>query len=345
MTVVSGIIYFSSQIITPSERQKKFFIHLIGFFTICVAMLSILYIMFPSFMDNIAYRYFSGKDSYGLIIDYKRGRILPWGSIIMCFPFFFSSSLLERKRNIYYYLYTLFGFITITLCMVISNFRWIMFCYFSGTILFGKIAYSLGYIKLKFLFYVTFFLVITITAGLIGAKLAFNYNIIDRLLLSNSHRDIEETLGRLFLYKQSIDLFLSKPENGIGAGNYIYQTVPFEFHAYYTKFVDIFQVIFIPLAAHNEFLTVLAETGLFGFISFLSIIYLTFRKIILLLFYSINDLSKTNILLILALFISYISFALYVLFENIFIHNYIYLFIITSIVYTWIVPSKHKNTK
>lgn len=336
------LVYYIGQLYIPSLTQKRIFIHVLGMTTVFIALLSILQLLFPGVMNAIAYSYLSGIDAYGLIYDFQRGRLLHWGVIIFSFPFFYASALTIKKRNIFSYIYIIGGFFLLAAAMIITNFRWTLICFGVVTMVFGRVAISYNYIRLKTVFYLIMLLIFAAVSGLIAAKLVLNYNVVDRFFLVDAQRDVEETFGRVFLYKQAFDLYLQAPLMGVGMGNYRFLVDPFELHRYFSIF-DQWARLPEPIASHNELLTILAESGIGGLISFLLIVYLTIKKLGQYVFRYYHTLTKTDLLFLLALFSSYLSFILYSLFENIYPHNYIYLLLVSGITYAWF-PEPSKKT-
>lgn len=87
------------------------------------------------------------------------------------------------------------------------------------------------------------------------------------------HQNLESSIGRIFLWKVSLLMFLDKPVLGIGYGNYSYL-----FPDYQAKFFDNpDNVTYIDKAcnikmAHSEFFHILAETGIIGILLFIILI-------------------------------------------------------------------------
>ncbi|MGC9363312.1 MAG: O-antigen ligase family protein [Fidelibacterota bacterium] len=87
------------------------------------------------------------------------------------------------------------------------------------------------------------------------------------------NQNLESSIGRIFLWKVSLLMFLDKPVLGIGYGNYSYL-----FPDYQAKFFDNpDNVIYIDKAcnikmAHSEFFHILAETGIIGILLFIILI-------------------------------------------------------------------------
>ncbi len=344
LVLVGIVLYFVTQIVKPTLRQMSQYIHIMGAFTIVVASLSVLYVLAPDLMTYIADKYFSGTaDSYGLIVDYERGRILHWGSIVITFPFFYSSVLILKDRSEFLIkAYIVIGFFLLSTSMVISNFRWILLCFVCGTFLFTSLSLRRNLIRPRVIVRAGIFLIIIAFVGLTLASSALDYNVLDRFLLKNSHRDVAETFGRWYLYKQAIDVFLYAPFTGVGIGNYRSVVIPFQFHRYFSKF-DQITYLPEPIASHNEFLTLLAETGIVGFLSFLMFTIISTKTSAKLTLIPPLREHRIEQLLKQAAFVSFVLFIMYTLFENIGPNNYIYIFILSGIVFSWFSTTQTTN--
>ncbi len=337
MVTSAVMAYFFVKVYTPSEKEKMLIIHALGGITIGIALLSVLQAFLPTIMNHIATVYFQGREAYGLAIEQGRGRIAPWGSIILIFPFFYASIDLKKgSRNRWYIAYILTGFIVLLLAMTLSNFRWIFIVFLLGTGGFVRLMTMYKSFSLRQILYTLIIGIVVLVLGLVGSRIVLGYNLIDRFLLSNNTRDVSDTLGRLLLYSQALNVFSSAPLTGAGVGNYYSLVGAFQLNRYFSIF-DQFQVFLVPIASHNEFLTVLAETGLIGFISFFLIIYFSFKHIYILLFARAARSSIDRIWII-CCFLSLVCFLLYTMFENIYPENTVFIFLLIGIIQTWFIP-------
>lgn len=333
--IVSGVImYMFVKLYLPTKKVKAQIIHVIGVIIIIISLLGILQSIFPGAMNAIATEYFRGREAYGLAIEQSRGRIAPWGNIVLLFPFFFSSLYLVKfKNNIYYVLYAVLGLCIIFVSFVISNFRWMFLVFVMVSLMWIKTFRVLEKISKRQVIRVFVLGVTTLIIGLLIARLTLGYSLIDRFLLSNNTRDVSDTLGRFLLYSQAFGVFLSSPFFGAGVGNYYSLVGAFQISRYFSIH-DQFNSLLVPIASHNELLTVLAETGIVGFLCYFFIIYLTIKKCITLM-RKIDLYSEIDSVWIIACFLVMISFLLYTLFENIYPENLVYLFMIMSIIHYW----------
>lgn len=342
MVTSAMIAYFSLKVFVPNEKQKATIVHWFGIMTIGIAVLSVMQGFFPGLMNPIAAVYFQGREAYGLTIEQTRGRIAPWGSIILLFPFFYSSLYLRRNKiDRGQLVYSVGGFIVLLLAMTLSNFRWTFLVFLIGTVAFIKILRSLEYVSKQQALHVLMMGFVVLAVGLLGARLFLGYNLIDRFLLTNNTRDVSDTLGRLLLYSQALNVFSSAPITGAGVGNYYSLVGAFQISRYFSIF-DQFQVFLVPIASHNEFLTVLAETGVIGFLCFFLLMYISFKKSLLTLFH-LASLSEVDKMLAVASFLSLVMFLLYTVFENIYPENIVYVFLLVGVIHMWVAPYKIKS--
>ncbi len=333
----SGVVMFwVSQEIQPTDRQKAMLIHVLGAVAFCIALLSLLQVAFPDLMNSIASTYLRGRAAYGITVEFNRGRLLHWGVLVFIFPFFYTSSLLLNWRaRIWTLLYVATGYAAVLGSMIISNFRGAFLVFIGASFAYGLYAKRLGYITTKRVYYIAGLFVVALIFGLIIAKGVLGYNLLDRFLLQNSNRDVAETLGRITLFDQALTVFQSYPLFGAGYGNYYSVVWPFP-HMQYFSIFDQFETYPVPIAAHNEFYTVLAETGMFGFLSFLFVICLIGTRLYALMF--TQRLSHIDTLFTLTLGVSYMTIATYIWFENMYPQNIVYLLVMGAIATRWIKP-------
>ena len=341
------LLYFTVQKFKPTQDQKKFLLHAIGVFTIFLASLSLFHLLLPGLFNYISVNYFSARNpdgslNYGLLRDYMRGRLFPWGAVIMSFPAFYASSILLRKtRRRLSVPYFVVGFIILVFSMVSSNFRWTVLCFVTGSFIFFRIEFMNRILSLRTIMTVMMPFIVSILLSLGIGRVYLGYNLLDRILLKNPNRDVTEALGRVHLFNQAINLSLVSPLTGVGIGNYLYFVEPYYYLRYFTK-LDQVEVVTSPSASHNELITILAESGIFGLILFILFIYLTIKKIIILFFLEHHLFTDTDRVLLLSILVSYITFFFYSLFENISFHNYVYLFALSGIVFSWFPVRKAK---
>jgi len=342
--ITSTAMFFILRKYSPTDKQKIMIIHWLGGFTVFIAGLSILQMIFPDTMNTIAYKYFSSKDTYGLLNDFNRGRLLHWGSIILSFPFFYASYALLQKqcKRMIVNLYGICGFSIIFLSMIASNFRWTAFVFVvvSVYVVFQLTLHK--FLSKKNITYGIAMVCLMAIVGLIFSTTFLGYNMLDRILITNPDRDWNEGAGRLQLFNQALGVFLGSPIFGVGIGNYLHYLDQYNYIRYFSIH-DQVQYITAPAAAHNEFLTVLSESGIIGLVLFVLFVYITMRESYKRMRLYHGEKNGLTYLYPLLIFSSYLSFCLYVMFENIYPHNYLYIFSLSGILFSWFSIIKEKT--
>lgn len=328
------VFYILLRILPFSTDLKDRFITVLSHMCIFFSALTLSQLILPSLFNSIATNYFAGREAYGLTVEFNRGRLFPWGATIFLSPFFFVhgfSEFLKKTRltNIYF----LGGLGVITMSLIASNFRWTFIVY--AVVSFWILMWQKAYIRAtrRQLYTVLVGMLCVISIGLIASNQVFGYNLLDRFLLKQHERDVGESLGRFTLYDQGINVFLSSPVLGVGPGNYYDMVDPFIIMRYFSVH-DQYEQLPVPIASHNEFLTALSEGGVFSFLFFTLFIYLIFRRLYEVYVFR-HALSRTDSKLLTALLGTFVSFMLYTMFENILPQNYVLLFGLAAIVFTW----------
>jgi O-antigen ligase len=325
------LFYFSLRNWCPTDTQKSFLLHATGIITLCTACFTVMQITFPSVLNMFASTYLQGREAYGLTVEFNRGRLFHWGSIILTFPFFLTSSFIIRlKTTAEEWAYKYLGAGILIFVMIVSNFRWIFIVFIFVSLLVLKMSIKEKILYVKNMRTTAICISSAIVIGLLLAQQVLGYNLVDRFLLKEHQRDVAEGLGRIDLYNTAINVFYSSPIVGSGLGNYYSLVDPHQMNRYFSIF-DQYSIFLVPIA--NEMLTNLAESGIFGFLTYMFIVSLTLSQLIRLL--RPQSTGAANTPLLYALFGSYVAFILYTLFENIFPQNYVYIFFISAASYTW----------
>ena len=103
-------------------------------------------------------------------------------------------------------------------------------------------------------------------------------NLIQRFLLTDYQRDVETITGRFYLFDQAWKMFLSSPFLGIGLRNFSFYLSP-ETVIYTDPLWKIHEITVYPhYEPHNIFFQVLAETGIFGLLAYLVLIFTFFKQ-------------------------------------------------------------------
>lgn len=345
--LLSAVVqYITLRLLPLSSKEKRMTIAVIGTTTLLVAAISVFQVVFRNQAIVLAKKYLFGDAAFSLSWDLERGRAPQWGNIVVSFPLWILSLLLfkSEKKQIFR-LYALCGLILIPLSFVVSNFRWLTFCFFIGLTVFivplvrHKIL-SLSVVKKAGAALFGIFLI-----GVLLASTVFHYNLIDRLLLKEKQRDVVFTLGRSFLYQQAFSAFLSSPFVGIGTGNYRHIVErPVILHFYdatnQTGDSSVVETDREPVSSHNELLTVLAETGALGLGFFILLGYVVVSH----LFFVVRTkpvLGKTNKLVYsVAFLVSILMYFLIGLFENLTPNALVLLFFVYAASLSWFPTNK-----
>lgn len=337
--LLSGVaLFLMAGELRPTAKQKQIGIHCIGALAVCIATFGWLQTMFPDVMNAIAKESLRGRSAYGIAIEFNRGRLLHWGALIFIFPFFYASTLLLPWKNKFWTtLYIVYGYVAIFAVMAVSNFRWLFVVFLAVSAGYFLYGYRNKLLSAKKTYYIALSVILTFFVGVTAAHFVFGYNLLDRFLLKDAHRDVTESLGRVTLYNQALTVFQAYPLFGAGFGNYFSVVWPFPHMQYYSGF-DQFEPYPVPIAAHNEFFTVLAETGAVGFLSYIFLVYFIGKRLYYLVFQSALSLSDHIFSITLAA--AYAAIVLFIQFENMYPQNIAYLLFIGITSYKWIAPAR-----
>ncbi len=340
--LLSGVaLFLMAGDLRPTAGQKRIGIHILGVLAVCIATLGWMQTMFPDVMNMIAKEFLRGRSAYGIAIEFNRGRLLHWGALIFIFPFFYASTLLlPWKSRFWTTFYIAYGYVAIFAVMAVSNFRWLFVVFLAVSAGYFLYIYRNKLLSAKKTYYVALSVVLTFFVGITVAHFVFGYNLLDRFLLKDAHRDITESLGRVTLYNQALTVFQAYPLFGAGFGNYYSVVWPFPHMQYYSGF-DQFEPFPVPIAAHNEFFTVLAETGIVGLLSYLFLVYFIGKRLYHLVFRS--TLGLVDHIFAITLGAAYVAIVLFIQFENMYPQNIAYLLFIGITSYRWIAPMRNTS--
>ena len=339
LLLIAVMHYAVIRLLIFSEKEKKQMMHAIGITTMCVAVMSLFQMLFRDQAIIFAKRFLFGDSAFSIAVDLARGRGPQWGNIIVSFPFFIGSAMMMRKsKDLWKRVYIIVGIILISFSFIVSNFRWLTICFFIGTFLYLTMLYKSRLLSLALIkrLFVPFFF--AITGGIIIASVVFQYNLIDRFLLKEKERDVTYTIGRTFLYQQAFSAFSASPLFGIGVGSYRYiveRPLRLHFYQIITEEGKVDEQTRESVSSHNDFLTLLAETGIFGALIFLGMSVLVFQRLVLVLKKSIKEKHTAYMLYALTLLTALSMFYLIGLFENSAPNYYIFVFFLYAVVITW----------
>lgn len=294
------IIFLFTRHYNLSSNQKRIIFLFLGAESVILASLSLMYLVFPYGMTEVATIYFYGDRSHSIVADYQRGRLAPWGNVISTFPVLFAN--LQKLPAM---ISALFLFL-ISSSIFLSGSRWLLLCFLLALAVLLKhltLKKTARFIKVALSLSIILSLLMTFQVS----RSTFNYNVVDRLLLKSQSRDIVETAGRTHLYEQALLLFSSSPWLGIGMGNYLNS--------------DNGTNALPEIPAHNIFLTVLAEQGIVGLLFIITIIGLSLRI-------GLTAPGKNKLFPIL---VAAILFLLQGQFLSVYINNYIWLFFLLAL--------------
>lgn len=333
--------YIAVRLLPLSQKEKQMLLFTIGIATVAVAFMSLFQVVFRDQAILLVKRFLFGDAAFSLSWDLARGRGPQWGTIIVSFPFFILSVLFWKQRtNRLFHIYMKSGIFLIPFSFIVSNFRWLTLCFVIGV---GVFVYP--FIKQKLISMVKLRKIILVTlaaiiSAILFASVVFQYNLIDRFLLKEKQRDIVFTFGRTFLYQQAITTFLSSPIIGIGTGNYRY-IVERPIIVHYYDMTDISGENGVDetqretVSSHNDALTILAETGLFGLIMFVGLNIVVLAR----LFFIFRKARQTNNAILIAYPTAFIT-ALFMyygigVFENTTPNIIIFIFFLYAASMTW----------
>lgn len=334
--LVSAVVqYLAVRLFTFTKKEQQRMIWVIGAATITVSFISLFQALFKDAAVAIANKFLFGEAAYSIASDISRGRGAQWGNIILTFPFFLYLAFSGGKRGLMAKAYVWAGAFLLPLSFVLSNFRGLTLCFFAGVGMYLFALVKKGLVSLRRVVMALSLGLAACISGILLSSFVFQYNLVDRFLLKESDRDIKFSLGRFELYEQALSAFRASPVFGIGVGNYSYTVDRIRVVSFYNIIIGegaVEEVKKASVFSHNDFLTVLAETGLFGFCFYIGILFVTLRK---LSFGFYKHLSTDIFLLRLAFFVSVCMLCLSGLFENTLPNNTVYLFFLYAAAATW----------
>jgi O-antigen ligase len=235
---------------------------------VVLTLIALIYYLFPYEVLNIINPFVQEEYLNSILVNLSRHRnTLELSQEI--FLAFFLFKLLERKTE-HHLSYICFALI-ITYLSIASNYRtYFVMCVFTWLVFFASIHQTIGKRALLVIAGIAFFFFSVIVSGFFSPLV-----MIDRFSLSDELNSMGSIKYRLDSTKKSIDLFFSSPVTGIGLGNYVlYQklnrgTMINQSSEYSNA------VLYSP---HNVIFQTLAETGLFGFLTYTLLILFFIRK-------------------------------------------------------------------
>jgi len=213
------------------------------------------------------------------------------------------------NENLFRFLY-FYIIISSLILILLSQHRTSFFLFVFGLLIFfifNKKTFKINLLISLFLFFVL--LIMSLVFDNILYK-SFIINVIDSIFINNKIYLFSEHYNGHYI--SAYKMFVHNPFNGIGPNLFRFECLDEKYIYIYKSFTDAFN-IFRELNScsthpHNYYIQLLAETGIFGFLIFLSFfIYIFYLLVNLILIKSINN----NILLfssLISLFLSFFPF-------------------------------------
>lgn len=263
--IISGILililgFYFLQINMKRILKINLMIYRLGIFFV---LLELVFVFFNHFFIDLTKNFLQNEVLSAYITDFERGRSSIGLNLETLIPFFFIST---NKMSMLFML-------GISFLSILSNFRirviTLLFSVLLSIVFFVKnLTKILNWEKL------TFITIVVISALLFSNNL-FSFNIYDRLSLKDKQEDVSTIEFRINSALRSLDLFVSSPITGIGLGNYSYSNknlIRFNYSfnnqsKYSQDYAEL-----VRNSPHNVFFHTLAETGIFGLISYLLLI-------------------------------------------------------------------------
>ncbi|KKR03177.1 MAG: hypothetical protein A2057_11475 [Ignavibacteria bacterium GWA2_35_9] len=335
--LIASIQYGCTRLIVFSSKEKKILMIGISAVALLIALASVFQVFFRDAAIALSKMLLFGDAAYGVEWELLRGRVPHWGNLTIVFPFFFSSLYFVRKKAFLSRLYLYLGLLLIPFAFIVSNFRWITTSFIIGTGTLAVLLVRYRLIESKRLLFPIIMSFVATTLGLVFVTTFFHYNIIDRLLLKDFDRDVTISTGRLYLYQQAIDVFISSPVLGIGMGNYPYFVEAIIGVGYRIPLANRFsEITRQPISSHNELLTILAEGGAVSLLLFVWMNALIINHLITFLRVTPIKYQKEKTLFSLTLIVSLLMYYFYGLFENTSQNNMVVIFFIYAASQTWL---------
>lgn len=256
--LLSVISFLSAYALSLRHKHPSKFISnttsIVTFFVLSVSIFSMVRYLFPGQLETIPEYVYTIKSAKYMEYDQLRSRIFPAGNIDYTLAFVASSIL-----SVSSYLQVVV-ILSVFTALLLSNYR--------GRILIGLISFMLVIFVNRSRSIRLIFLTLFITASL-GVFLN-ETSFLTRYTFQNS-KDVDTIVDRLNYSGKAMSLFLDNPLVGVGLGNYpIYSNTV----RLYSASGDQNNSVSINSFEnpHNFIVTMLAETGVLGTLTFLLIV-------------------------------------------------------------------------
>jgi len=325
LLLIATVQYVLVRLYMFNENEKKTLIIGLGICCFVLSLASVFQVFFRMQAILFAKQFLFGDAAYGVVWELNRGRVPFWGNLTIVFPFLVGSLLLFRYNNMIERTYLYISLFILPFSFATSNFRWITLCFIFGIIMMAYFFIRTGYFSPRILVRPVVITLGSIACALFFASTVFHYNLIDRIIFKDFNRDVTQSIGRLYLYQQAMEVFTASPLLGVGIGNYASVVDPIIGVNFIGSGKAISENERQTISSHNDILTILAEGGALSFFVYVIMSgYIVFPLIRFLL-------SKTKDTHYFRLYtvivsISLVMYYTYGIFENIAPNNYIFVF-------------------
>lgn len=276
-----GLIIFclSAYFLTDKQKLNQATLFMLNLAIFGIIMELLLIVLFPLIKNALSY--IIQKEVFSaFIVDNIRGRASFLNNNIALSPFIFICFLndgslgIKNKKN-YFKLIIFFSLILVFIEGFISNVR----------TKFLQLIFLLVSIGCNFVFHKDyrciakrkFFLLIYIFifSFIVFLKLyhPYNYEILDRILITEDLSDLKSVDFRIKSFERSFELFNSSILLGIGLGNYSFSNAKPKIFSLLRNTEENIYFQRVQQSPHNVFLQFLSETGLFGFLFFIFLLF------------------------------------------------------------------------
>lgn len=263
--VISGVMifYLSFYFIKSLPDRILKLNKIICYLAIFLILIEFIFIKYSLSFTDLFKNIIQKEVIASYINDIDRGRSSIGLNLEMFFPFLISSP---------------FALVGISFLSVISNFRTRLVCLFFTII--STLILFWNQNKKNVIFKIFTFGGIIFMAVYFSTYL-FKFNIYDRFLLKDNMEDISTINFRVASADRSFKLLESSPLIGIGLGNYLFTDKDISKFTSFGNPNDKYNLIYSELvrySPHNIFLHIMAETGIFGLVSFTLLILYFIKK-------------------------------------------------------------------
>jgi O-antigen ligase len=277
--IVAFSIFFLSYFFASRKENLKVINRFIILSGILLLTYEFLFFLFPDLVLPVLRSIVQKEVLDAYFTNISRARYSLDMNVELFLPFFLVWAFYPvAKRKSLLQIVLILGSFVVLYLSLISNFRsraLMSFIGFSGFIF----TYLLGTTKIKALNLKKFFLIslvfiVPVYISIVTSNRLFSFNVFDRFFLQDKREDIETINFRFKAVENSTEMFLSSPLVGVGLGNYAVFSEKGHFALQRFLYLDKYREDYakrVNLSPHNVIFQVLSETGIFGIVSFLSL--------------------------------------------------------------------------